>query len=371
MHLSDQQLTDLIDGKTNMRALAREAGLNKRAAFRAVAQAVFDGRLPETFASYAVVREYLDVMRSRVQSAPIEVPALEAAGYDLDAPEKTPAQAWEEHKSAFEQKVRKSRHHRIVRDDASPFVVAHFTDVHLDDDGAPLALLEADIRASHEMGAIMVHGGDALNNWPSGGRLAAKYGSQSCTIDDSILRLRRYIELLRPDIWVDGNHEEFSTHLSFLIDEMLPDRVVKDYWTCDVEVVSPGGRSLKMAVSHKFQKGKSWFHQLQGHIRECLEGEHRDLLLDGHLHSAGVMEHHMPERGTSALCIASSGYKVVDKFASRISRGGKIPKMRGRAHWIVVDPLAPEDGSLCVAFTEPAQARAYMDGLSAARRVAA
>ncbi|WP_330448477.1 hypothetical protein FLP41_15250 [Paracoccus marcusii] len=131
---------------------------------------------------------------------------------------------------------------------------------------------------------------------------------------------------MRPDVWVDGNHEEFSSHLSFLIDEMLPNRVVKDYWTCDVTVKSPGGRDLKVAISHKFGKGSSWFHQMHGHIREILEGEHRDLLLDGHLHSAGTMEHHMPERGTTTLCVASAGYKVVDKFASRISRAARCRK---------------------------------------------
>lgn len=371
MHLSDQHIADLADGKTAMKIIAREAGVNKRAVHKAVAQAVFDGRLPEGFGSYTVVREYLDVMRSRVQSAPIEVPTLTAAGYNLDAPEKTPADAWAEGKAVFEQKIRKSRHHTIVREDSSPFVIAHFTDTHLDDDGTPLALLEADIRASHEMGAITVHGGDALNNWPEGGRLAKKYGDQSCTIEDGLLRLRRYIELLQPSIWVDGNHEEFSGHLAYLIDDMLPDRVLKDYWTCDVTVRSPGGRDLKMAVSHKFQKGSSWFHKMHGHLREILEGEHRDLLLDGHLHSAGFMEHHMPERGTTTLCVASAGYKVVDRFASRISRGGKIPKMKGRAHWIVVDPQAPADGSFCVAFTESAAAKAYLDGLSATRRIAA
>ncbi|MCJ8139980.1 hypothetical protein [Falsirhodobacter halotolerans] len=46
------------------------------------------------------------------------------------------------------------------------------TDPHLDDDATPLSLIEADIRASRDMGAIMIHGGDALNNWPENGRLA-------------------------------------------------------------------------------------------------------------------------------------------------------------------------------------------------------
>lgn len=369
MQLSDQHIELLSAGQISMSRIISTTGLSRREVFKAIAQGVLDGRLPATFLTYSVVRAYHDKMTSSVQSTPISSPVLTATGYELDAPAKTPAQAWDEHKSAFEQKIRKSRDHKIVREDNLPYVIAHFTDPHLDDDSTPLWLLEADIRASHEMGAITVHGGDVLNNWPEGGRLAKKYGDQYCTVEDGLLRLRRYIELLRPQIWVDGNHEEFSAHLSYLIDDMLPDRVVKDYWTCDVEIVSPGGRSLKMAVSHKFQKGSSYFHKLQGHIREIMEGPTRDLLLDGHLHSSGVMDHAMAERGTNALFVASAGYKSIDKYAARISRGGKIPKMRGRAHWIVVDPMAGEDGSLCVAFTEPGQARAYLDGLTAARDV--
>lgn len=367
MQLSDHHISLLSTGQISMSKIIATTGLSRREVFKAIAQGVIDGRLPASFLSYSVVKAYHDRMTSSVQSTPISSPALTAVGYDLDVPEKTPADAWAEGKNAFEQRIRKSRHHKIVREDNLPYVIAHFTDVHLDDDGTPLALLEADIRASHEMGAIMVHGGDALNNWPEGGRLSKKYGDQSCTKEDGLLRLRRYIELLRPTVWVDGNHEEFSSHLTYLIDEMLPDRVIKDYWTCDVTIQSPGGRDLRMAVSHKFQKGSSWFHKLHGHIKEILEGEHRDLLLDGHLHSAGVMEHHQPERGTTTLCVASSGYKVVDSYAARISRGGKSPKMKGRTHWIVVDSMAPVDGSFCTAFTDPAAAKAYQDGLIAAR----
>lgn len=367
MQLSDQHIELLSAGQISMSKIISTTGLSRREVFKAIAKGVLDGRLPKTFLTYSVVKAYHDKMTSSVQSTPIESPVLTAAGYDLDAPAKTPAEAWAEGKSAFEQKIRKSRNHKIVRSDSSPFVIAHFTDVHLDDDGAALSVLEADIMASREMGALMFHGGDVLNNWPAGGRLASKYGEQKCTIEDGLLRLRRYIELMQPDVWVDGNHEEFSGHLPHLIVEMLPEKVIQDYWTCDVTVVSPGGRELRAAMSHKFQKGSSWFHKMHGHLREILEGEHRDLLLDGHLHSAGFMEHHMPERGTTTLCVASAGYKMLDKFASRISRGGKVPKVKGRAHWIVVDPMAPADGSFCVAFTEPAAAKAYLDGLTAAR----
>ena len=97
--------------------------------------------------------------------------------------------------------------------------------------------------------------------------------------------------------------------------------------------------------------------------------EEADLLMDGHLHSDGVLDHTLPERGHSALCVASAGYKVVDKYAARISRGGKMPKLRGRAHWIVCDPYADKEASLCTAFKCPDQAEAYFNGLQNLRAV--
>ena len=126
---------------------------------------------------------------------------------------------------------------------------------------------------------------------------------------------------------------------------------------------------MRAILSHKFQKGSSWFHKLHGAIREMLEGEEADLLMDGHVHSDGVLDHTLPERGHAALAVASAGYKITDKFAARISRGGKIPRLRGRAHWIVCDPMAEADASLCAAFKSPRQAEAYLSGLQNLRSV--
>ena len=374
MNLNEQQISRLKNGATPG-SLIRETGVSRRDMYRAIAQAVFDERLPKGFLKMSRISEYYNMMTGTTSSSSPKPTAkkLVEVGYDTERAPKTPAEAWAEHRDAFERKVAKSsKEHVITRSDASPFVIYHITDPHLDDDATPLALIESDIRASHEMGAIMVHGGDALNNWPSGGRLAAKWGDQSCTLEDSLLRLRHYIDMLQADIWVDGNHEEMSSHLVPLINEMLSgSTTLRDYWRCDVTIKSPGGRDLRLAVSHKFGKGKSWFHAMQGHIREMLEGRDIDLLLDGHMHQAGVLEHHLPERGTTTLCVASAGYKVVDNFATRISRGGKTPRIRGRAHWIVVDPLAPAGSALCTAFSEPEQAAAYKSGLEMARKIAA
>lgn len=296
---------------------------------------------------------------------------LESFNYDLDAPEKTPAQAWSEHAGAFEQKVGKLLRNqwRAIKRGKGPFCIFHSTDEHLDDDATPLRLIESDIKAAHDLDAIMCHGGDALNNWPMAGRLAKQWAEQQCTAPDAILRLKHFIEIFEPDVWTDGNHEDFSFYLNNIIKDALPKSVIQDYWTVNFKVETPGGRDVRAVMSHKFQKGSSWFHPHHGVIREMLEGQEADLLLEGHLHISGSMYRSLPERGLNTLGVASAGYKVVDRYAARISRGGKVPKLKGRAHWIVADPLCDDIGRLVTAFDCPLQAEAYMNGLQNIREV--
>lgn len=297
---------------------------------------------------------------------------FEAVGYDVETDTTiTPEQAWNSHKTAFERSLARSKRSASFSFDRSgPFCIFHSTDEHIDDDKTPLNLVESDIKASQGMDAIMCHGGDLLNNWPLAGRLAKQWANQECTLHSALLRAQHFIELFKPDAWVDGNHEEMNPYLTNLFDEWLkPHSPARDYWRVDFTVNVDGGRDLRVAMSHKFQKGSSWFHKSHGHLREMLEGEEVDLYMDGHLHSDGVMDHTLPERQHSALLIASAGYKLLDKYATRISRGGNVPKLRGRAHWIVCDPFADYDGNLVTAFKDPLQAEAYLNSLQNLRMV--
>ena len=290
--------------------------------------------------------------------------ALEAVGYDLRPVDDSPAAAWDAHRNAFEAKIgeRLAKADRIIRRKGA-FVIFHATDEHVDDDGAALHLLEQDIRASHDMGAIMCHGGDLLNNWPMGGKLAKQWAEQQCTKSDALKRAQHFIDIFRPDVWVDGNHEEMNPYLADLFAQWLPPQTIRDYWRCDFTVQVPGGRDCRVALSHKFQKGNSWFHGLHGHLREMLQSEERDVYLDGHYHQAATMHHTLPERNHTALLVASAGYKLVDHYAMRISRGGSLPKLTGRAHWVLVDPFADDAAYMSTPYACPRQAMAALNGL--------
>lgn len=286
-------------------------------------------------------------------------------GYNTQAEEKSPEAAWNEHAGSFERVYSESlsKRWRTIKRPKGAFCVFHSTDEHIDDDKTPLRLIEADIKAANELDAIKCHGGDVLNNWPLAGRLAKKWAEQQCTLPDALKRMQHFFHLLQPHVATMGNHEEMNPYLDQLIKAELPKDCITDYWSVNFRVETPQGRVLRGVLSHKLQKGQSWFHKLHGHIREMLEADEADLFMDGHLHSDGVLDHTLPERGYSALCVASAGYKVMDKFAARISKGGKTPKLRGRAHWVIVDPQADYDANFCTAFKDPKQAEAYLSGL--------
>ena len=303
--------------------------------------------------------------KSRNQAAEVAKEKLEGLGYDTDRPERTPAEAWAAHSDAFERAISSALGNvwREIHRPKGAFAVFHSTDEHLDADACPLRLIEADVKAAHDMGAITVHGGDLLNNWPMGGKLAKQWSEQSCTKADALLRAQHFIDMLKPDVWTDGNHEEMNEYLVALFKEWLPEKTITDYWAVNFEVITPGGRPIRVKASHKFEKGSSWFHPHHGAIRELLEGETADLYVEGHHHVAGVMYRVLPERGIAATAVASAGYKLLDKWATRISKGGKTPKIKGRAHWIICDPYADDDQTACIAFDCPRQAEAYLGGL--------
>lgn len=326
--------------------------------------------------SYRAVAMELGVHHSTVRQSiqrgnskdPVE--GLERAGYSISGEDRTDKQVWDDHVHAFERKVGKS----IAKSDQKikrngPWVLFHATDEHVDDDASALKVLEDDINASRELNAIMAHGGDLLNNWPVAGKLAKQWAEQSCTMPDALRRAKYFIEIFQPDLWVDGNHEEMNPYLSHLLDEWLPKKTLRDHWRLNFVVDVKDGRSVYGSLSHKFQKGSSWFHGMHGHLREMLESEARDLYMDGHYHVSGMMLHTLPERQHTALLIASSGYKLVDKWATRISRGGKLPTLPGRAHWIVGDPYAEHDQSLCHGFRSALEAEAFLSGLQNLRAV--
>lgn len=297
--------------------------------------------------------------------------ALVQQTYDEPAEELTPQQAWDAHRGVFQNKLAEvaRRQKYVIKRPRGPYVITHLTDMHLDDDGAPLDILQADIEAAKGMDAIMACGGDVLNNWPLMGKLAAQWSKQECTMHAALLRARHFIDLVQPDVWVLGNHDAWNGYLGDLFAQWLPEGCFNEEWTCFFRVESQGGRTLRAGLSHKFQKGSSHFHANHGEIREALQGQEADLLMDGHYHQDGVLQHTLPEREKDTCLVASAGYKALDDYATRISRGNGVPKLRGRCHFIVIDPFANYDEDFCMPFKSARHAEIHLNGLQNLRAI--
>jgi hypothetical protein len=184
---------------------------------------------------------------------------LASVGYDLSKTgERTPRDAWDAGKDVLERVVADTlaKQWRQIDRGSGPFALFHCTDQHLDGDACPLRLLEADIQAAHALDAVMVHSGDLLNNWPMAGKLAKMWAEQQCTKSDALLRAQHFIEIFRPDVWVDGNHEEMNPYLDALFKEWLPATCLADYWSVGFEVVTPGGKPIRVNAAHKFEKAR-------------------------------------------------------------------------------------------------------------------
>ena len=326
----------------------------------------FSAAARELGVSESTVRRAVQSMRSQAASE-----KLSGIGYDLARDDESPKDAWDGHADTFERTFSSytKSHWAEIKRPSGPFSIFHSTDQHVDDNATPLRLIEADIKAAHEMGSVMVHGGDLLNNWPMAGKLAKEWAKQECTAPRALLRAQHYISLFDPDVWINGNHEEMNPYLESLIDQWLPEKTIRDHWTARVVISPEGGEPIRLVVSHKLQKGSSWFHPSHGAIREGLEGEEADVYLEGHLHVSGVMYRTLPERQHSFVAVSSAGYKMLDRYAARISRGGVIPKVKGRCHWIICDDQPRDEGWRMIAFDDALRAEAYLSSLQNLRAV--
>lgn len=341
-----------------------------RAALAAVAE---HGTVTEWARAAGIPRGTADarIQAARRWQAQVSQHTQEAlSAYNFATEEMTPAEAWaagDETASRTIAAVQNKQWRAIKR--KGPFCLFHTSDEHVDDNSSLLRLIEADVARAKGMDAITCHGGDVINNWPLAGRLAKKWAEQQCTLPQAFLRVQHFIQMLDPDVWTMGNHLEMNPLAAQIVQGFLPKKTITDHWTVRFIVKVPGGRDCRVALSHKFQKGSSWFHKTHGHIRELLEAEPVDVLMDGHLHCDGVMDYTLPERQIAACMVASGGYKVTDEWAARISRGGNDMKLRGRCHFIIVDPYAAYDEDFAKAFKSPDQAETYLNGLQNLRAV--
>lgn len=199
-----------------------------------------------------------------------------------------------------------------------PFGLAHMGDKHLDNKGTDLrAVREARETILATDGMLAGFAGDLLDNWPSGGRLAALYAETGMTREDGRELGRYHIEMLRPKLvyFVGGNH-----------DVMLgPDlmRWLKDYTVgaCEqdearIKLVCPNGRAVKVIIRHKW-RGTSQWNVAHGVSKAAQMGVEADILIGAHTHVSGYNIIQNPDNGRLSHCLQVSSYKTFDGYAKQ------------------------------------------------------
>ncbi len=249
----------------------------------------------------------------------------------------------------------------VVGCPSGPFVVWHCTDEHLDDNGSRIDALADDMGAARRLSASRLCGGDILNNWPLGGRLAGKWAEQEATLPEGLALAKWSLNHYPPDVYAFGNHEKMNAYLKEWLLEVMPRRTVVGWWSVRFVYRPAQGRSFVVTLAHDFSQGKSWFHPLHGHIREDLESGSSDIYLAGHLHCEGSMAFTNAKTGRRPLFCRSRGYKQFDGFATQIGKGGNAGG--GHSTWLVLDPREDCDERAMFAFADWRGAEAMLNGL--------
>lgn len=259
----------------------------------------------------------------------------------------------------------------IAHPDLLPVGYAFIGDQHGDDDGhnVPQFDRDMDILAKAE-GVQCVNMGDALNNWPAGGKLASKWADQRQTRKDGFDFIRWMADQpVNWRVWLMGNHEGFGADTEELIREILREHdIIVHKWEARFRVTFPNGRQCFVRVAHDY-KGSSWFHELHGNIRALMACP-AHITVAGHHHDHAYMRRelseiaHLMNAGLPFIAhlLRVRGYKHMDDYA--LVKG--FPEhQEGASALCVIDPLAERGGQFV---------RTYMDleeGCEALKRLRA
>ena len=215
----------------------------------------------------------------------------------------------------------------VKTSDPLPIGLANFGDLHVDDDGCNLPLLEAHTQAVAETDGMYAQSvGDLQNGWP--GRLSHLYGHQNATARQAWTLLEWWLTTLGEKLLfvVSGNHDAWTrgvngvdpiswvrtqAGLNYLYE---PDGVRIALHHPEFE--RRFKRPITINARHDF-RGKSIFNTAHGLVKAAIAGWRDDLLLAGHTHVSGYSPVKDPATGLVSHCLRIASYKHVDSYATQ------------------------------------------------------
>ena len=190
-----------------------------------------------------------------------------------------------------------------------PLGILHLGDLHLDDDGVDLDMLNNHLEIAKANGLLLGNLGDSLNNWVGG--LAKLYGKQTTTVEQALKMLKDFLRNNKFLYTIVGNHDKWNEG-RYLLEEYLDGNgfVGEDI---RLELVFPNDNSVTIHARHSFA-GQSSFNTAHGALRHALFNRKSDLIIQGHLHSTGYGLVKDVETGATCHCVAVGTYKMFDDY---------------------------------------------------------
>lgn len=222
---------------------------------------------------------------------------------------------------------------RIKINEAKPYAILAFGDVHLDDDGANIPLLQRHLKIASQPGVYGLNIGDVSNNWV--GRLERLYAHQETSRNTG----RRLVDWFMWDsgvswlCWVLGNHDTWNEGADFHM-RLAQRKIPVIDWKAQFALEHPSGSVCKLDASHG-RKGSSMWNNLHATLKAAKLGEMADAYLTGHTHNYGCEDLEIAERKSSTWLVQLRGYKFFDTHALY---NNFAEYQRGSSVLLIVDP---------------------------------
>jgi hypothetical protein len=244
-------------------------------------------------------------------------------------------------------------------DGDQPIGLLGMGDLHLDDDGTDVGLVEEHARLVRDTpGLYGFTPGDVLNNWI--GRLSALHAKQGITQSEGWSLVEWYVDLVRDWLFlVLGNHDVWAGSGSSSPMHWITQRAGVYSAEHDVRVALrfTNGRTVRMHIRHDFP-GHSMWNETHALLRAATMGHRDHVLVAGHRHTSGYQVIADPDTGIAMHLVRLAGYKVHDEYASE---KGYLKRSLGPAAVLVIDPRLDEaHPDLVKVFHDPREGASYL-----------
>lgn len=236
---------------------------------------------------------------------------------------------------------------KIKVNETKPYAILAFGDVHLDDDGANIPLLQRHLKIAAQPGVYGLNIGDVTNNWV--GRLERLYAHQETSRNTG----RRLVDWFMWDsgvswlCWVLGNHDVWNEGADFHM-RLAQRKIPVIDWKAQFSLEHPSGTSCKIDASHG-RKGNSMWNNLHATLKAAKLGEMADAYLTGHTHNYGCEDLEIAERKFSTWLVQLRGYKFFDSYALY---NNFAEYQRGSSVLLVIDPSAEAKRTIVQCFDD-------------------